>query len=196
MDLVPVELTRFRADIQSGYVVLYWRTLSEHDNAGFRIYRTDDQQYRLLTSELIRGAGTTSVPRDYSFCDDTAESGMTYFYRLSDVSLDGVETFHQPIEVTVPRRDQLRLEVRVSPNPVRSTADIQFTLPEPMSARVELHDLTGRVLITLAEVNMAQDSNTVRWDQGNAGQHLTPGLYLCTVSAGDQTAVTPVLVVP
>lgn len=197
MGLVPVELTQFTADLRSGYVVLHWRTLTEHNNAGFRIYRADDERYRLISRDLIRGAGTTSVPCDYSFCDETAESGKTYWYRLSDVSLDGAETFHRPIEVALPGSDELRLQVRVSPNPVRSGADIQFTLPKPMPARVELHDLTGRVVATLAVSDLAQGRNTVRWDRGDTDQQLLPpGLYLCTVSAGDQTAATPVLVVP
>jgi hypothetical protein len=197
MSVVPVELTYFRADVHSGHVALQWRTLSESNNAGFRLYRSDEDRYRLISPELIPGAGTTTIPHDYSFVDNAVTAGKTYQYRLSDISLDGVEAFHHPIEVTLPVQSESGLDLRISPNPVRFSTDILFTISRPMPTSITLHDLTGRVRATLISSAVSQGRNTIRWDLGDPYQRDIPfGLYFCTVRAGDEIATKPVLVMP
>jgi len=197
MGLVPVELTRFMAEVRGREVILRWRTLSELDNMGFRVYRSEGEQFQLITDDLIPGAGTTSLASDYSFTDRDLAEGETYRYRLSDVSLDGSETFHTPTEVLIPESGEVALRVRISPNPVQSGADIRFYLPEPMFGRVAIHDLSGRTLVTLAASDVAQGPNTERLDLERFGAaRLGPGLYICSVHAGNMTATSPLLVVP
>ena len=59
---LPVQLSKFRAELTDASVVLKWITESEIDNAGFYIYRSDAKngEFKVVNPTLIQGAGTTS----------------------------------------------------------------------------------------------------------------------------------------
>jgi len=106
---LPVTLVSFTATVGDGEVILRWVTQSEVANLGFNIYRAQgeetkeesgepqDTEYVKINSELIPGAGTSTVRHSYSFTDRGVDNGATYFYRLEDVSLDGKSAFHGPV---------------------------------------------------------------------------------------------------
>ena len=91
---LPVQLSSFRPARQAstGAVGITWVTESELDNAGFNILRsmTRDGVFSLVNTTLISGAGTTAEKHSYSFTDTTAKPNIVYYYRIEDVSFDGV----------------------------------------------------------------------------------------------------------
>jgi len=95
---VPVELTSFEANASDGAIVLDWSTASETNSFGYKILRSviEADEYSDI-SGLIRGAGTTNIPQNYSFTDDAVETGVRYYYRLVDIDTEGSESFHGPI---------------------------------------------------------------------------------------------------
>jgi hypothetical protein len=178
---VPVELGSFSASMEDGAVRLAWTTQSESDNLGFQVYRSDEASagYEKLTDELIPAAGNSQTVRDYSYLDDTVEGGMTYYYKLADVSVDGLETLHGPIEVRVSLLPNfLSLDTPV-PNPmVRQDATIQFSIPSAGMTRLVLYDLAGRELTVLADGMMQPGSHNVKFGRADArGNRLPAGLY-------------------
>lgn len=88
---LPVELSAFTGTITQDGVMLKWRTESETNNLGFHIYRskTKDRNYVRITPTLIKGHGTDAQPYNYSFLDDTAELGKTYYYYIEDIDFTG-----------------------------------------------------------------------------------------------------------
>ena len=91
---VPVMLSSFRpVRVRTGEVVIKWRTESELENAGFNILRneTRDGNFRVINVRgIIPGHGTSSEQHLYSYTDMTAKPNTTYYYRIEDVSFDGV----------------------------------------------------------------------------------------------------------
>jgi len=79
--------------------VIRWSTASEHDSFGYDIYRglSADGPFSVINSEVIPGAGTTDMPSSYEFSDTDIEAGMTYWYYIESISLQGERKRITPI---------------------------------------------------------------------------------------------------
>ena len=82
------------------------------------------------------------------------------------------------------------LGVQVTPNPLRVTASIVFVHPRPGFARVQILDLTGRVIRTLLDRSeIPAGSHTLGFDgRGESGRKLASGVYFCRVATAGGTA--------
>lgn len=93
---MPVELAIFQARGVANTVMIEWVTLSETDNLGFNLYRTQASKLPSfleaipvkLNIDLIPGQGTSSSPMIYSFTDRLQNIG-DYIYILETVSVYG-----------------------------------------------------------------------------------------------------------
>jgi hypothetical protein len=83
-------------------VMLVWVTESEIENAGFNIYRaeTEDGTYVQLSASLIPAQGTATSGATYTYADRDVVNRRTYFYKLEDIDVNGVTTFHGPVSAT------------------------------------------------------------------------------------------------
>ncbi len=81
-------------------VIVEWTTESEVNHAGFNLYRSEnpDGPYVKLNDTLIRASLDPIAGGSYVYTDTTATAGLTYYYKLEDVELDGGTTMHGPIE--------------------------------------------------------------------------------------------------
>ena len=82
-------------------VIVEWTTESEVNLAGFNLYRSEslDGPYVKVNDTLISASPDPIAGGSDSYADNTAEAGVTYFYKLEDVELDGRATMHGPITV-------------------------------------------------------------------------------------------------
>jgi hypothetical protein len=71
------------------------------------------------------------------------------------------------------------------PNPFRGVTVIPFALPVPAPVRLEVFDLLGRKVATLADAHFPAGDHTVAWDLRDlSGVHARPGVYLIRMEAG------------
>ena len=92
-DPLPVKLSSFIPQIaEGGQVVLRWTTASEVENAGFNVLRSESVagSFTKINASLIQGAGTTSDRNEYTWIDTTAKPNIEYYYRIEDMSFDGI----------------------------------------------------------------------------------------------------------
>jgi hypothetical protein len=96
-------LASFSAVTDGQQVLVTWETVSEIDNAGFKLYRGtgDDWGSAALLTFAPSQAPGSSQGFSYSVSDVAVEPGLTYWYWLEDLSLAGVATGHGPVSVTV-----------------------------------------------------------------------------------------------
>ena len=91
---LPVELSSFRpVRMETGEVLIKWITESELNNAGFNILRSESRNSDFDVVNLkgiIPGHGTSSEQHIYAYTDTTAKPNIIYYYRIEDVSFDGV----------------------------------------------------------------------------------------------------------
>ncbi len=197
--VTPVELVGFTGRATREGVLLSWSTASETENAGFRIYRATNGHEDLLTSTMIPGAGTTAVPKRYDYADRNVEPDTTCLYRLSDVSLSGVERFHSPISITIPGTwgapSALHLEP-VSPCPASSDVSIPFSLPGNTDAHIRIFDMAGRAVQSLQSAQGEAGTHAVTWDLTDSrGSRVSPGLYIVRLRAGNEEVSGRIVVV-
>jgi len=98
-----VELLSFSAAPQGDAILLTWETAAELDNVGFNLYRseTTDGPYMLLNSALIPPQFPGEVIGGvYDWLDTDVQPGVIYYYKLEDIDVKGVSTFHGPVTAT------------------------------------------------------------------------------------------------
>jgi len=104
---LPIELTSFKAKQNKDYVVISWVTETETNNDYFLLERsTDGETWEDVYS--CKGAGTSSIAHNYSFCDYEQQSQI-YYYRLKQTDFDGNSTFSKIITVNSQLKSTVRL---------------------------------------------------------------------------------------
>jgi len=99
-----------------GMVIVEWTTESEFNLAGFNVYRSDEPQgsFLRLNDTLIPASPDPVVRGSYVYTDTTVIAGVTYYYKLEDVELDGNSTKHGPIELAAEGETGSHLDVAKS----------------------------------------------------------------------------------
>ena len=70
--------------------------------------------------------------------------------------------------------------LQVYPNPVSSTATIEFQMPRPGNVRIALHNMAGQLVDVIANEYRPAGPISVIWDFGSH----PPGIYICILKAG------------
>ncbi len=199
---LPVELVAFNAHAGDGRITLKWRTASELQNQGFEVWRgmEADGPFSLLDSytrnPALRGAGTSNRSHDYVFIDAYVLNGVTYYYKLVDVDINGARTEHGPVSATpvagidepgsraVPEAYALYPN---HPNPFNPETSITFDIPSSIAgtvrARLSIYDLLGQKIITLFNRDVDAGRYNVKWDgRNNYGRTVPSGIYIFRLS--------------
>jgi uncharacterized repeat protein (TIGR01451 family) len=177
--LVPVELNSFSAQLQGTQVMLQWITQSETENLGFHLLRAEAEEgpYNQITSELIKGAGTSSSSHAYHFEDLTAIGNRTFYYKLVDVDFNGQLSLHGPINVTVALPTTNVLEQNY-PNPFNPSTRIRFILKEAGMATLSIFNVKGEQVRELLHEQKSSGAYIVEWDgMDQNGRQVPSGMY-------------------
>lgn len=98
-----ITLVSFTAVPGSNGVTLAWETGTEVDNAGFNLHRAtvEEGPYTKINTDVLPARGDTVSGGSYSYLDTAATDPDTiYYYKLEDIDLNGVSTFHGPINTS------------------------------------------------------------------------------------------------
>jgi CSLREA domain-containing protein len=97
-----IHLLSFTAEASADHVTLTWETGTELDNAGFNLWRSEaaDGPYTKINDALIPAEGDAVSGASYTYTDTDVVKGVTYYYKLEDVDIHGVSTFHGPVSAT------------------------------------------------------------------------------------------------
>lgn len=173
---LPVELTSFTAQLNSGRVTLNWSTASELNNLGFEVQR------KTVTGEIIsdwavvafrEGRGTTSETQNYEFVDDVRElSADVIAYRLKQIDYDG--TFEYSSEVQVENSVPLAYGLDKNyPNPFNPNTVIKYQLAADNFVSLKVFNALGQEVSTLVNEVMSAGSHEVNF----SAENLTSGVY-------------------
>jgi hypothetical protein len=73
-----------------------------------------------------------------------------------------------------------------SPNPFNPVTVIEYQLPHPEHVRIDVFNIAGKLVTTLVDGPMDAGRKTVTWDGTDRdGQHVSSGVYLYRMEAGD-----------
>ena len=167
-----VEMGLMNADRHDGFIVVKWATESEIDNAGFNLHRSlsKDSPFVRINNEMIPADGDELQGGSYSFVDNDVVDGLTYYYWLESIDLDGIGTVHGPITVgagksSVPGAFGLEQNY---PNPFNPATEIRYTLSENCHVKLEVYNVLGQRISTLADGTSRPAARSLA---GTAGMH-------------------------
>ncbi len=94
-----VSLASFTTEPGLFHVALSWTTGHENSLQGFNVYRSlrKDKKFIKINADLIPAAGQGGAGSFYEYVDKTAISGITYYYKIQDVTMDGAATMHNAV---------------------------------------------------------------------------------------------------
>ena len=196
---VPVDLSLFTAALVTDGVQLKWRTESETNNLGFNVYRSTSKggDFVKINPTLIKGHGTDGTPYDYTFLDETAQIGSTYFYQIEDVDFSGNTNRSNIIKFTVGKQIRVNPIPKVTalmqnyPNPFNPETWIPYQLSEEANVTLTIYDMVGQVVRTIevghqqAAIYVSRDK-AIYWDGRNdVGEQVSSSIYFYHLQAGD-----------
>ena len=84
-----------------------------------------------------------------------------------------------------------RLALCASPNPFHSSASISFELARPGRTSVTVYDLSGRIVRSLQDAELAEGQHSVPWNgTDESGEIVSAGLYICRIQSGEISETT------
>ncbi len=173
---LPVTLSSFTANCESGQPVLVWVTESETENLGWNLYRSSEENgfetnnFLLLNETLIPGMGTTTQPSSYSFVDEyTITSAGTYWYWLQSVSYSGELEIFGPVSLLVqeggiPALPQFSGLQANYPNPFNPTTTIEFSIREGDTGLLSIYNARGQKIM---ENEFPAGNHLFNWNADN-----------------------------
>jgi len=165
---LPVELVGFRAEVKNKNVLLTWQTLTENNNEGFEIQRSNNaNDWQTIGWEAGQGDATTT--QTYTFTDSRPVLGKSY-YRLMQVDFDGKAEFSEIVTVAF-----YNGVVSVYPNPVSNVLKIAVADEMPIESVIVYNTSGSEVMRTTALTNSLNVSQ------------LNPGTYIIAVQVDGET---------
>jgi hypothetical protein len=125
-----------------------------------------------LTLRYRRGASTEHPAKDW-------------FMLVTAGTVSGSASLRRPGLGEAPRLPAAFALRPNQPNPFRGSTVIPFELPVPTRVRLDVFDLLGRKVATLADAAYPAGYHTVEWDLRDLrGAPARPGVYLYRMEAG------------
>ncbi len=136
---LPVELIAFTGErINEGEVALRWSTATEHNNAGFEVWRKIEGETDFKEVIWVDGAGESQSLLEYGLVDGNSTERTSY-YRLKQVDHDGIFTWSDVVAVN---GTDVHHAVVLFPNPASGSFTIAGVGPDVVG--VALLDAAGR----------------------------------------------------
>jgi len=197
---LPVELSRFSAEVAQNGVLLKWSTESETNNLGFILERNVGADHdppsevgmgwqtiaSYQTNPDLQSQGNTSSSTDYSFIDGNTKLGWTYSYRLSDVSRTGTAHVTDAIQIALPDAPKETVLAPPFPNPFNPQTKISYQLAESGLVTITVYDILGRKVMALLNEEQRAGSYSFHWlGQDDAGRQAASGTYILRLITGE-----------
>jgi hypothetical protein len=184
---VPVELTSFAANVNdNGDVILNWTTASELNNQMFEIERRSEEGQYLMIG-YVNGHGTTTETQEYSYVDNTVETG-TYFYRLKQIDFLGTYEYSDAIEVEVNGPLAFNLEQNY-PNPFNPSTNIKYNIPESGIVKLAIYNTLGEEVAVLVDGMVEAGFHEITFDASS----LPSGAYFYRLQSDNLNQVKKML---
>ncbi|MBI5647291.1 MAG: T9SS type A sorting domain-containing protein [Ignavibacteriae bacterium] len=182
---LPVNVTRFTADMNEGVIALHWSTDNEQNNLGFEVQRRFASGEDWSGIGFVPGRGSTSSVSRYSYTDVIGSMHHTSggaAYRLRQIDSDGSATYSHSVAVLLGMADDFSLEQN-HPNPAVTHTDIAYSVPADTHVHLALYDALGREVQVAVDAVQTRGSHTAHIVLG----HTSPGIYFWRLIAGGRT---------
>jgi M6 family metalloprotease-like protein len=183
--LVATQLQSATIDVDGDAIRLEYVLFDREPGEHMRLSRSQQTEsfWRVIVDDLQ--PESDEVGR-YVYVDDHVEPGEKYFYKLDVVEEDGkVRELHRG-NAAVPA-GEMKLAQNF-PNPFNPTTTISFYLPVRMKVRLEVFDVSGRLVTRLGDGVYGAGPHQSGWNGTDAnGTPVSSGVYVYRLTAGNRT---------
>jgi hypothetical protein len=131
----------------------------------------------------VTGAGTSESEHEYSFIDNTPNTGVNYYY-LNQTDTDGKVNPTNIISLTFGKK----FDIKAYPNPFQSNFFVDVYTEISEDAVLEVFDMTGRCLYkNTASMERGLNSLSVPTESW------TPGNYVLKCTSGSESFVVKIV---
>ena len=214
---LPVALISFTASAGNNLVTLKWITASEQENVGFKIMRStaEEGNYSLLssyeTNPELEGQFNSNVQTKYKFMDQTVVNNQTYWYKLVDVDVNGVQTEHGPMSATphAVGGDITTINIIPAgtfelhpnyPNPFNPKTTLRFDIPalsggESM-VEMTIYNAQGQKVKTLFKGILTPGTHELSWESdSDTGVTVSSGMYYAVLKMENLVRTSKMLLI-
>ncbi len=174
--VLPVVIADFTA-VKSGIAAnLSWSTLTETNNKGFSIERSQDGR-SFTAIGFVASVGNNSAQQNHYAFADKAPLNNDNYYRLQQVDLNG-KTTYSDVKMVSFRQAAALVISRLYPNPASSLLQVQLWSAVNSKATISITNVNGKTVLQQHKLLMAGDNLlpiTV--------QSLSAGTYFIRVNA-------------
>ncbi len=177
---VDVAVTSVLAEYTGEAVVICWTVKADSQFEGFNVYRAEGPEggFFKLNEELL------PVGDEPSYRDETILPEKTYLYRIGAVKGES-EFLSTDLEVSLPPA-KLSLYQNY-PNPFNPSTSIKCYLPGKVAVTLEIFDVAGRRVATLADREILKGFQLFEWDGRDANGNMSgSGVYFYRLVAGKE----------
>ena len=180
---LPVELNTFEAIPGDGEVTLNWSTATETNNDHFEIARSTSETGDFTTIRKIPGSGTKSTETNYTYVDRSVINGVTYYYQLTAVDVNGQRDVQNIVASATPTAGVVTDYAlhQCYPNPFNPVTEIRYDISEAGMVKLVVFDLLGRQVASLVNTQQSIGRYAVSFD----ASHLATGVYLYQLQVND-----------
>jgi hypothetical protein len=185
-------LSLFEATPMQDAVSLRWRFGSSANFRGVDVERapaTTGPWSAIAAERRDEGGVTVAVDHD-------ATAGVTFYYRLRAVSPTGQVSVFGPLAGTAGASISKFEFMPVAPNPTSGLARAEFAVPRSMNVKLEVLDLQGRVVATLANGQFRPSRYQYVWTGEIDGHQAPGGVYFMRLQSEMGDLVRRVVVAP
>lgn len=166
--LLPVELTSFKAYYKQSKVDLEWSTASEQNNSHFEVERSfDGSTFQYLGS--VQGSNNSTRSKKYNFVDKKLPSRQYFYYRLKQVDFDN-SVRYSDIQIVDVRN---QMEYDIHPNILHQGEKIQLLGKE--INHISIYSSTGQLIKQL------KTESTDRYEIDSS--NLSSGIYFISMNS-------------
>jgi hypothetical protein len=183
---LAVEVSSLTAQWLDGAVTIAWQTEWEENNFGFDVYRADKNNgaYTQINEALIPAEAFSRSGARYTFIDRTACAGHTYYYKIMDLSRDGVQALHGPVLISSTSAVMDYQLAPNYPNPFNTSTTIEFFMPKEQEVSIHLYNVKGELVHTVNLGTQARGPHRYLYKVGEQENAPASGLYIYEVRMG------------
>ncbi len=181
-ETVATLLESFALNVAGSRVELAWRLSACDENMEFAVLRAGDPGGNF---EELPAAGLIRDGLGFVYRDAGCAPGASYRYRVECTNGAKTTTLFETERIVTPAMP-LALHQN-SPNPFNPSTTIRYYLPERMRVRLEVFDVSGRLVARLADGEQSPGEKAVQWDgRGMRGERASSGVYYYRLQAGKE----------
>ncbi|MFW5628817.1 MAG: chitobiase/beta-hexosaminidase C-terminal domain-containing protein [Candidatus Cloacimonadaceae bacterium] len=185
---LPVELSYFTAIymVENSSVMLSWKTESETQMLGYRIYRSEDRELEnsIMITPVMIDATNSSTGGKYSHTDNELNEG-TYYYWLEAVGYNSSDYYgYQSVLVenpAVPELPSISSMSNAYPNPFRNSTKVDIEVKAGETANFTVYNMLGQAVYTRT---LPEGQTILEWNGlDKNGKRCGSGIYFYKLSS-------------